>query len=492
MHARDDRRVGAQVQRARRSLGAELAHRGVVAHQHRAVELGSELDGGHDPHHRPPASGDVDQRARTVDAQLCAAAAPEDDRPGAGRRGVEEAPADHRAAQGLQQARVGRVDRDAAGLLRVDAVAAAHGRVQRAHRVDALDAAHAPQRLRGALGQRRVVAAERLPRRGGEQVRAQPIELLQQPRARGLREPEHGDHARDADGDPERRQDRPQAPRAQARRPRRAADRPGSSREVIAPPRRPSRSAMRRGRAAARSRSCVMIITVVPSPLSSRSSARTSAPERESRLPGRLVGEDDRRPGDDRAGDRHALALAARELLGAVVQACPSPTRSSAVAPRPCAARSRRAAVEQALRDVLQRGHPVDQEELLEHEADRGRAQPRELAVVEVGDVDAGHADAPARRAIERAHDVQQRRLARARRADDADELAILDLEADSVERPHASGVLLDDVLQREAHRGTTTRVPGARPEPVTCTQSSAKAPRVTPTSRRDPASSIA
>ena len=67
-----------------------------------------------------------------------------------------------------------------------------------------------------------------------------------------------------------------------------------------------------------------------------------------------------------------------------------------------------------------------------------------------------------------------------------------LDLEADSVERPHASGVLLDDVLQREAHRGTTTRVPGARPEPVTCTQSSAKAPRVTPTSRREPASSTA
>ena len=275
------------------------------------------------------------------------------------------------------------------------------------------------------LGQRRVVAAERLPRRGGEEVRPQPVELVQQPRARGLRQPEHGDHARDADGDAEGRQDGPQTTRAQphgadAQQIGEAADA-----SVTAPPTRPSRSAMRRGRAAARSRSCVMIITVVPSPLSSRSSAMTSAPERESRFP---VGSSAKTIAG-RATTARAMATRWRSppesCSGRWSQARPSPTRSRAAraAARPLL--DRRAAVEQALRDVLQRGHPVDQEELLEHEADRGRAQPRELAVVEVGDVDAGHADAPARWAIERAHDVQQRGLARPRRADDADELAV-------------------------------------------------------------------
>jgi hypothetical protein len=36
------------------------------------------------------------------------------------------------------------------------------------------------------------------------------------------------------------------------------------------------------------------------------------------------------------------------------------------------------------LGDVLQRAHPLDQEERLKDEADRRRAQPGELAVVEL------------------------------------------------------------------------------------------------------------
>ena len=58
VHARDDRRVGPQVDGARRPLGAELALRGVVAHQRRAVELGSELRSGRmipTTVHQPPA-----------------------------------------------------------------------------------------------------------------------------------------------------------------------------------------------------------------------------------------------------------------------------------------------------------------------------------------------------------------------------------------------------------------------------------------------------
>jgi hypothetical protein len=44
--------------------------------------------------------------------------------------------------------------------------------------------------------------------------------------------------------------------------------------------------------------------------------AMISMPVFESRLPGRLVGEQDRRVVHQRAGDRDALALAARELVG--------------------------------------------------------------------------------------------------------------------------------------------------------------------------------
>ena len=73
-----------------------------------------------------------------------------------------------------------------------------------------------------------------------------------------------------------------------------------------------------------------------------------------------------------------------------------------------------------------------------------------------------------------------------------ADELAVADHEADAVERSHAARVLLGDVLEDEGHRGTTTRVPGARPEPATWTHWSAKAPGVTFTSRPEPASSTA
>jgi hypothetical protein len=43
--------------------------------------------------------------------------------------------------------------------------------------------------------------------------------------------------------------------------------------------------------------------------------------------------------------------------------------------------------------------------------------------------MDAVDDDAAARRPVERAHDVQQRRLARARRTDDREQLARLDRE---------------------------------------------------------------
>ena len=48
-----------------------------------------------------------------------------------------------------------------------------------------------------------------------------------------------------------------------------------------------------------------------------------------SRLPGRLVADEERRVVDERARDRHALLLAARELVGIAFIRCESPTIES-------------------------------------------------------------------------------------------------------------------------------------------------------------------
>ena len=194
------------------------------------------------------------------------------------------------------------------------------------------------------------------------------------------------------------------APRAAAacagRRRRRGARSAGRSREVTGPPPRARRAGARGGAAPpATSRSWVMTTIVVPSPCSSRSSASTPAPERESRFP---VGSSAKTI-DGRATTARAIATRWRSppdsSLGRWVIRCPRPTRSSAVARGRRALGQRGARVEQPLRDVLHRAHPVEEEELLEDEADPPRPQAGELALAERRDVRARHLDAPARRA---------------------------------------------------------------------------------------------
>ena len=92
--------------------------------------------------------------------------------------------------------------------------------------------------------------------------------------------------------------------------------------------------------------------------------------------PGRLVGEDDLGPGDERAGDRDALLLAAGELARRCLIRSASPTRSvtslSQASSAFCfASRSGRVMFWAAVRD----GHEV---EGLEDEADALAAQPAE------------------------------------------------------------------------------------------------------------------
>ena len=78
---------------------------------------------------------------------------------------------------------------------------------------------------------------------------------------------------------------------------------------------------------------------------------------------------------------------------------------------------------------LRQRGQVGEQVELLEHEADVPVADLGELVLVEVGDVVAGQQEPAGGGDVEAAEDVHQRRLARARRSDDGDELAALDRE---------------------------------------------------------------
>jgi hypothetical protein len=85
---------------------------------------------------------------------------------------------------------------------------------------------------------------------------------------------------------------------------------------------------------------------------------------------GRLVGEQQARRGDERAGDRRPLRLAARQLggpvIGAVNEAHALERAQRARAP----VVERRPLVEQRRLDVLDHGELRDQVERLEHEAD--------------------------------------------------------------------------------------------------------------------------
>ena len=140
---------------------------------------------------------------------------------------------------------------------------------------------------------------------------------------------------------------------------------------------------------------------------------------------GRLVGEQDARAVDQRAGDRDALLLAAGEVAG---------DARGGVGEAEALEQLRRAAAGLAGRDAGQQRGQLDvvgdrevrdQVEELEHEADLAAAQARAAGLVGAGQVLALHAHLAAGRAVEAAEQVEQRRLAAAARPGDGDELAV-------------------------------------------------------------------
>jgi len=137
---------------------------------------------------------------------------------------------------------------------------------------------------------------------------------------------------------------------------------------------------------------------------------------------GGLVGEHDRGPRCERAGDRHALLLPTRQLGRAVAQAVAEPDHvNEFVEPGLVGVAT---GDRQRQHDVLVGRQHGDEVERLEDEADLVAAQRGQLAVVERRDLDAVEGDCAGRGTVEAGQTVHERRLARARGTHHGGELA--------------------------------------------------------------------
>ena len=92
------------------------------------------------------------------------------------------------------------------------------------------------------------------------------------------------------------------------------------------------------------------------------------------------------------------------------------------------------AGVEEPVGHVVQYGGVFGQEELLEDEPDPGGPQIGHVLVGHCGDVEPGNPYLTGSGSIEGSHQLQQSGLARSRRADDPDQLALADGEVDSAQ----------------------------------------------------------
>ena len=143
------------------------------------------------------------------------------------------------------------------------------------------------------------------------------------------------------------------------------------------------------------------------------------------------------RIGDQRARDRDALLLAAGELVRHVVMPLAESDRIEGRQRALVALTGPErilAAVEQREFHVVERRGAREQVEALEHEADALVAHHGQFVLRRLRDILAGQHVLPARRTIETPHDVHERGLARAGRARDRDELAVLDGQGDAAQ----------------------------------------------------------
>ena len=147
----------------------------------------------------------------------------------------------------------------------------------------------------------------------------------------------------------------------------------------------------------------------------------------------RLVEQQHPRLDGQRAGQRHALALAAGELGGMALAEAVELHELEQVARRGGRSRGRRPLAArphaQAEGDVLGHRHVAEQGVVLEDEADAALAHRHARGVL------VAEQDAAGARHLEAGDEAQERRLARARRAEQRQELAGGDLEVETGNR---------------------------------------------------------
>ena len=341
-------------------------------------------------------------------------------------------------------------------------------------------------------------------RRSAGSCRARSISR-QQPGLAGRRDAEHRDHRA-------RRRSRSRAPRAPraARRVRRPTLATRGEVGGAQPARdeiahaglpsatiRPSRTSTRRGS----SRRELGVVGDRPRPSRRRDGGPAAA--RGSRRPRRCRGCRSARrrarspAADERPRDRHPLALAAGELRRPVHRPVREPDAIERLGrPRPPLGLRRRRRRAGRRRRCRAPSSARRRWNCWKTKPIRPARSAASSAVRQRRDVEAGDRDAARRRAVQRAHQVQQRRLPRARRADDRDELAGQHRERHAPQGLHRRLARIGlrgplELEHRRAHEvaGTTTRSP-PRSAPVTCTRpfASSNRPSWTGTSRRFPA----
>src|SRR5919106_711555 len=157
------------------------------------------------------------------------------------------------------------------------------------------------------------------------------------------------------------------------------------------------------------------------------STARSLRPARPRSATPIMPGSPPQSPRDECARDRDALLLATRELGGPVrAPVGEADVGEQFVDPPSLGLASRELEREE---DVLLCGQHRQQVEELEHEADVATAELRELSVAELRDRRAVDPDLARGRPVETGKNMHERRLARARRAHDGDQLALVDRE---------------------------------------------------------------
>jgi hypothetical protein len=163
---------------------------------------------------------------------------------------------------------------------------------------------------------------------------------------------------------------------------------------------------------------------------------------------GRLVGEDDRRLVDEGPGDRNALLLAAGELGGPMRETVGDADRRDELV-EPLAVGLAPGQGERK-EDVLLRVEDRHQVEALEDEAELVAPHPRQLAVLEAGELRPVDRDGARGRTVEARQEMHQGRLARTRRSHDGGESAGREVDRDIVEGVHRRVALAEGTAQVE------------------------------------------